>query len=55
MVRQKVLIVDDDKERMTAVRCHLEKDGFEPSSFIRAETPIILLSAETMDEERLNG
>ena len=30
----------------------LETDGLEPSSFIHVETPIVFLTAETMDEER---
>lgn len=87
VVKQKVLIVDDDRELVAAVRCHLEKDGYrvfaassrlevldlvrrrrpdvlvvdqswlekgglEPSSLIHVDAPIILLTAETIDEER---
>lgn len=87
MARRKVLIVDDDKEKIAAIRWHLEKDGYrvfatsspleahdlirrrrpdvlvvdqawlekdglEPGRLMHAETPIILLTAETVDEER---
>jgi DNA-binding response OmpR family regulator len=86
MVRQKVLIVDNDREMVTSVRRHLEKDGYrvfaagsrlealelirrrrpdvlvvdqsslemgclEPRNGMHIETPIILLTAETVDEE----
>jgi DNA-binding response OmpR family regulator len=32
MIRQKVLIVDDDRELVASVRCHLEKDGYRVST-----------------------
>jgi DNA-binding response OmpR family regulator len=86
MARQKVLIVDNDREVLASIWSHLEKDGYrvfaagnrldaldlirrrrpdvllvdqswlemdglELRSVMHVETPIILLTAETIDEE----